>query len=102
MNRSRAEMIRLRSGGQLGLRSAHTLRGLLQERNLPRMIELMLRDAVKHVIEVVALAGNAVAQARFRKGCNCFHKLIVSFLCRRNCLSPRGFRWFLWRCGKIG
>ena len=43
------------------LRSAHTLCGLLQDRDLPRMIELMLCDSMQHVIEVISLAGNAVA-----------------------------------------
>ena len=38
----------------------------LQDCHLAGVIELMLRDAVQHVIEVVAFSGNAIAQARIR------------------------------------
>ena len=37
--------------------------GLLQNRDLPRVIKLMLRDAMEHVIKVVTLSRNAVAQS---------------------------------------
>src|SRR5579864_8111327 len=54
----------------------------------------MLRDAVEHVVEVVALAGNAVAQPRFRKSSNGLDQPFMSSLRGGDGLAPRGLRGF--------
>src|SRR5580700_5152420 len=51
---------------------------LLQNRNLPRMIELVLRHAVQHVREIVALARHAVAKARVGQSRNGFNQRPMS------------------------
>ncbi len=42
--------------------SRNSLR-FLQDRNLPGVIKFVLRDTVQHEIEIVFLAGNALAEA---------------------------------------
>jgi hypothetical protein len=54
---------------------------LLQDGNLPGMIKLMLRDSVKHVIEIVPLSGNDLMEALVRKTCYCSHQRIVGLFC---------------------
>jgi hypothetical protein len=40
-------------------------RGFLEDGDLSRVVKLVLRDAVKHVVEIVFLARDAIAQAGF-------------------------------------
>jgi len=62
---------------------------LLQNRDLPGMIELVLRDAMKHVIEVVPLSGNSVAEALIRKPFHCSNQQFMRFRCVSHSLLPR-------------
>src|SRR5260370_26230144 len=68
---------------------------LLQNRDLPGMIELMLRDAVEHVIEIVPLAGDAVPKPRVGQSGDSFDENIVRAFRGRYGLAPCGFC----RCG---
>src|SRR5215472_4139264 len=77
------------------------LRGLLQNRDLPSVIKLVLRDAVKHMKEVVSLARNAVPQAGFRESCNGLDQLFMNSLGRGDGLAPRGFCRFCRNTRKI-
>jgi hypothetical protein len=55
------------------------------------MIELMLRDSVQHVIDIVFLPRNAIAQPRLRQGRNRLHQPIMRPLGACDSLAPRGF-----------
>ncbi len=65
---------------------------LLQNRNLPRMIKLMLRDPVQQVIEVVPFPRTAVGKSRVRQSGNGLNQRLVRPLRRRDSLAPRRFR----------
>ena len=65
--------------------------GLLQNRNLPGMIELVLRDSVQHVIKVVPLAGNAITEARVGQSSDGFYECIVRASRLSYGLAPRRF-----------
>ena len=56
------------------------------------MVKLMLRNSVQHVIEIVSLAGNSIAQPRLGQPGNRLHQHIVRTLGMSNGLPPRRFR----------
>ena len=68
-----------------------TLR-LLQNRNLPRMIKLVLCDPVQHVIKVVPFPGTRSAKRDSGRAGDSLNERIVRAFCRGNGLAPRGFR----------
>ena len=61
---------------------------LLQNRDLPGMIELVLGNAVKHVGKVVPLAGDAIAQAGIRQSGNDLDEPVVRSFRGGNGLAP--------------
>ena len=56
------------------------------------MIKLMLRDSVQHVIEIVPLAGDAIAKSQVRQSGNRFDESIVNAFRLRDGLTPCGLR----------
>lgn len=56
------------------------------------MVKLVLRDPMQHVIEVVTLPGNTVAEARFGQGSDGSDEPIVRAFRFRDGLAPRIFR----------
>ena len=70
-----------------------TLR-LLEQCDLPRVIQLMLRDAAEHEIEVVIvlrLTRNALSQTRIRKRGDCLYQFCMHLPGVFDGLAPRGF-----------
>ena len=65
-----------------------------QECDLAGMVELVLCNAVKHVIEVVLLAGHAIAQAGIREAGYSLHKPVVRPFRLGDGLAPGRFRSF--------
>jgi proteic killer suppression protein len=68
---------------------------LFQNRNLSRMIELMLRHSVQQMVEIVFLPWNPLAQPGLRQSRNRPHQYIVRVLHLRDSLAPR-------RLGSLG
>ena len=58
------------------------------------MIEIVLRHSVQHMVEIVFLAGNALAQARLGQPRNRLHQHIVRALHVCDSLAPRGVGGF--------
>lgn len=65
--------------------------GFLQNGDLAGVVELVLGDALQHEIEIVALTGDAVAQARLGQGRNDFDQSIVSAHGLSYGFAPCGF-----------
>src|SRR5437764_8381298 len=81
-----------------GLACSRSGAGLLQDCDLPGMVELVLGYAVKHVGEVVGLPWDPVAQTGFWQSCHRLHELIVGGLGLGYRSAPRGFVRFIdWR-----
>src|SRR5579862_7950340 len=64
-----------------------------QNRDLPGMIELVLRNAVKHMIKIVPLAGHAVAEPGIRQPGHHLYQPVVRAFRLGNGLAPGRFRW---------
>ena len=58
------------------------------------VVELVLHDAVEHVGEVVALAGDAVSEARVGQRCDGFLESVVGAFGLRDGFAPCGFGGF--------
>ncbi len=71
-----------------------------QDSNLPGMVQLVLSHAVQHKVEIIFLAGDALAKPRFRQGPDRFHQHIVGALRVGDGFAPRRFAEF-WDEGEI-
>src|SRR5689334_11449924 len=72
------------------LLTASRQRSLLQNRNLPGMIKLMLRQTMQHVMEVVPLSRNAILKSFIGQRRNYLDEFIMRTLRLRNRLAPCG------------
>ncbi len=73
----------------------------LQDRDLPRMIKLMLRHPVKHMVEIVLLSGNPLPKPGLWQRRNRRYERPVRLLRLRHALAPRGSGRSLWNKREI-
>ena len=79
--------------GNCAIFQSKTLR-LFQDGDLSCVVKLVLRDAVQQMVEIVFLAGDAIAKAGLGQGRNRLHQRIVRALGVSNGLAPCGFGRF--------